>query len=160
MMVVAQQAGLPDPEEQVKTPWVAVFGLIAVVVAIFVGMGFANSRTASQSPALSVATGLNGEMSSAEGADPAVREGQTLYRQACAACHGMNAEGVPNLGNTLAGSEFISTRTDQELLAFIRAGRMLEDPANQSGLVMPPSGGRPDFSDEQMLKILAYLRAQ
>ena len=41
----------------------------------------------------------------------------------------------------------------------IRAGRELNDPANTSGLVMPPSGGRPDLSDDDILAIIHYLRA-
>ena len=42
--------------------------------------------------------------------------------------------------------------------AVIRAGRELTDPENTTGLVMPPSGGRPDLSDEDILAIIYYLR--
>ena len=36
----------------------------------------------------------------------------------------------------------------------------LSDPENTTGLVMPPSGGRPDLSDQDFLAIIAHLRAQ
>ena len=41
----------------------------------------------------------------------------------------------------------------------IRAGRWPGDPANTSGGVMPPSGGRPDLTDDQLMAIVAYLRS-
>ena len=66
--------------------------------------------------------------------------------------------GVANLGNQLRGSEFFANNTDAQLLAVTRQGRELNDPVNTSGLVMPPSGGRPDLSDEDLLAIIAYLR--
>jgi cytochrome c5 len=57
-------------------------------------------------------------------------------------------------------SEFVTGATDAELLTMIRAGRDLADPANTTGLVMPPSGGRPDLSDEDMLAIIAFMRSK
>jgi mono/diheme cytochrome c family protein len=84
--------------------------------------------------------------------------GEQLYLQSCAACHGLDGLGVANLGNQLRGSEFFANNTDAQLLAVTRQGRELNDPVNTSGLVMPPSGGRPDLSDEDLLAIIAYLR--
>ena len=51
-------------------------------------------------------------------------------------------------------------KTDAELLAVVRTGRDLTDPENTTGLVMPPSGGRPDLSDQDLLSIIAFIRAQ
>ena len=89
-----------------------------------------------------------------------VARGQQLYSQACAACHGVDAQGVLNLGNQLAGSDYIATHTDLELLEMVRQGRDLSNPENTTGLVMPPSGGRPDYSDEELLSIIAFIRSQ
>jgi cytochrome c5 len=60
----------------------------------------------------------------------------------------------------LVDSEIILATDDDAALAFIRAGVDLANPRNTSGLVMPPSGGRPDLSDEQLLAIVHYLRAK
>ena len=45
-----------------------------------------------------------------------------------------------------------------ELLAFLRTGRPVGHPENTTGISMPPSGGRPDWSDQQILDIIAHLR--
>ncbi|MEZ4730691.1 MAG: c-type cytochrome [Caldilineaceae bacterium] len=83
---------------------------------------------------------LDGTPVDATGATAA---GEQLYLEACAACHGQHGEGIANLGNTLVDSTFVQDSTDAEVLAFIRTGRDVTDPENQSGLAMPPSGGRP-----------------
>ena len=66
---------------------------------------------------------------------------------------------MPNLGTSLVESAIIDGDT-AAALAFIRAGLELSDATNQSGLVMPPSGGRPDLSDAQLTSVIEYLRAQ
>jgi hypothetical protein len=63
--------------------------------------------------------------------------GDRLYRESCAACHGLEAKGVANLGNQLAGADFVSSKSDAELLDVIVKGRDLNDPENTTGLVMP-----------------------
>ncbi|MCC9074973.1 cytochrome c [Litorilinea aerophila] len=89
-----------------------------------------------------------------------VTQGEGLYREACAACHGQDARGVANLGPSLVDSAVILEGEAQAAVAFIRKGVALDDPANTTGLVMPPSGGRPDLSDQQLLAIVEYLRAR
>jgi mono/diheme cytochrome c family protein len=84
--------------------------------------------------------------------------GQQLYAANCAACHGADGEGIDNLGSSLAGSAVIQA-DDAEVLAFIRAGRPADDPANTTGIAMPPSGGHPELDDSDMLAIVAFLRA-
>jgi disulfide bond formation protein DsbB len=86
--------------------------------------------------------------------------GEQLFVEACAACHGPDAAGVENLGNSLIASDFVRSLNDTELLQFIRTGRGLESPENTTGLVMPPSGGRPDLTDAQLNEIIAFIRAR
>jgi disulfide bond formation protein DsbB/mono/diheme cytochrome c family protein len=90
----------------------------------------------------------------------ALIEGARLYQQACAACHGPEAEGVPYLGTNLVASEFMADHDDAAVLAMIRAGRMANDPDNVTGLVMPASGGRPDLTDQDILVIISFLRSR
>jgi mono/diheme cytochrome c family protein len=91
--------------------------------------------------------------------DPAqVSQGAALFMQ-CAACHGPDARGIPNLGKNLVESEFLHSLTDEELLAFIKTGRPLWDPLNTTGIDMPPKGGNPAITDEEILAIIAYIRS-
>ncbi len=90
--------------------------------------------------------------------DPAlVAQGETLY-QLCAACHGPDARGLPNLGKDLVTSEFVHSLSDEELLTFVNTGRPLWDPMNTTGIDMPPKGGNPALKDEEILAIIAYIR--
>jgi disulfide bond formation protein DsbB len=91
--------------------------------------------------------------------DPAlVAQGQQSFLL-CSACHGPDARGIPNLGKDLVTSEFVAGLTDEELLQFIKMGRPIWDPLNTTGLDMPPKGGNPALTDEEILAIIAYLRS-
>jgi len=67
--------------------------------------------------------------------------------------------GVEGLGKPLDSSPFIDSKTDDELLAFIKQGRPIWDPENTTGLDMPPKGGNPALSDDEIRQIIEYLRA-
>jgi len=91
--------------------------------------------------------------------DPAaVSAGQTIFSSLCSACHGVDAHGLPNLGKDLVASEFVHGLTDEELLNFVKTGRPIWDPANTTGVDMPPRGGNPALTDEQLMDVIAYLR--
>jgi mono/diheme cytochrome c family protein len=70
--------------------------------------------------------------------------GGKLFASACAACHGQD----------MTQSEFIATKTNQELVEFIKVGGVPDEP-----LVMPPRGGNPSLTDEKLDDIAAYLRS-
>ena len=89
---------------------------------------------------------------------PNPEHGKQLFLQVCAACHGPDAKGLPNLGKDLTTSKFIQEKTDQELLAFVKVGRSPTDPLNTTGIAMPPKGGNPALTDQDILDIIAYLR--
>lgn len=84
--------------------------------------------------------------------------GQAFFEASCSACHGSDAKGVPNVGKNLTTSEFLAGLTDAEFVAFVNQGRPTDDPANTTGIAMPPKGGNPALSDTQLLDIVAYLR--
>ncbi len=90
--------------------------------------------------------------------DPAlVTKGEQLFLT-CSACHGADALGLPNLGKNLVDSEFTHSLSDQDLLTFVKTGRPSWDALNTSGIDMPPKGGNPAFTDEDILAIIAYIR--
>jgi mono/diheme cytochrome c family protein len=77
----------------------------------------------------------------------------------CAGCHGADATGVTGLGKNLVGSDFITDISDDDLATFIKVGRSSSDPANTTGIDMPPKGGNPALNDEKLDAIVAYIRS-
>ena len=89
--------------------------------------------------------------------DPAA--GAEVYGSLCFACHGEGAVGVEGLGLSLVESEFVASQSDEELLAFVKVGRSVTDPENVTGVDMPPKGGNPALSDDDILNVIAYIRS-
>ena len=85
-------------------------------------------------------------------------QGKTLFIQFCSACHGQDALGLKGLGKDLVHSEFVSEETDAQLLKYVNEGRTVDDPRNTTGIPMPPKGGNPALTDQQITHIIAYLR--
>ncbi|MCE7989212.1 MAG: disulfide bond formation protein B [Caldilinea sp. CFX5] len=167
MAVIARQAGEPAPvaEEEPGRVWPSVVAVIAAVVVAFAGLTVFTRTTASaQTPftpivAQAAMTQLDGTPISMDNM-AVLDHGQQLYLQSCAACHGQRGEGVANLGNSLTTSALVQEGADADILAMIRAGRDVNAADNQSGLAMPPSGGRPGLSDADLLAIVAFLRTK
>ncbi|MGH2570797.1 MAG: c-type cytochrome, partial [bacterium] len=88
--------------------------------------------------------------------DPA--KGSALFGTTCAACHGPGAQGMEGLGPSLVGNEFVGGLDEAGLVAFLKAGRALDDPRNTTGLLMPPKGGNPLLSMQDLADIAAHLR--
>ncbi len=84
--------------------------------------------------------------------------GKTLWMATCRSCHGVAGEGMPGQGKDIRGSEFVESQTDSQLVDFIKVGRMPFDPANTTGIQMPPKGGNPLLKDEDLMNIVAYIR--
>ena len=84
--------------------------------------------------------------------------GEQVYSSTCAACHGPSAEGVTGLGPALTGNEFVATLSDDELVTFLEEGRPADHPDNTSGIAMPPKGGNPSLTDQDLYDVVAYLR--
>ena len=74
------------------------------------------------------------------------------------ACHGPDATGLPNLGRDLTSNEFISSQTETELVAFLEVGRPSDHPDNEAGIQMPPKGGNPALSEQDLYDVAAYLK--
>lgn len=84
--------------------------------------------------------------------------GQTEYVQYCSACHGPDAKGLKGLGKDLTASDFIRNLSDEEFLHYVQVGRAADDPLNTTGIPMPPKGGNPALSDQQIMNIIAHIR--
>lgn len=75
---------------------------------------------------------------------PAVRtaatappDGAALFDVHCIACHGPDARGIDNLGVDLVASPFVARSAAPDLVAFLKAGRLPDDPASLTGRPMP-----------------------
>ncbi len=87
-----------------------------------------------------------------------VNKGKDLFGMSCSACHGPEGRGVKGLGKDMTSSQFIAGKSDDELLAFIKIGRPIGDPLNTTGVLMPPKGGNPALTDQQLRNIIAFIR--
>ena len=85
--------------------WVWILGLGVGLVVISLGMSFGNSASASTidhtSPEL-------------------VAQGQTIFNETCAVCHGPNGEG--DVGSPLNGSAHAWHHVDKQLISFVSDG--------------------------------------
>ena len=106
-----------------------------------------------------VACGGGGAGGEGGGGDAAmIAQGEKHFMSTCATCHGRDAQGLPNLGKGLHANGFVQTSSDRELIAFLKTGRPASHPLNTTGVDMPPKGGNPALSDEDMAAIVAYIK--
>lgn len=114
--------------------------------------------TGDENPELFNVPGANSSPAS-NGDDGAnTSNGEALFAQTCAVCHGQAAEGIDGLGKALVENEFVASLTDDELVEFLKVGRPVDHPDNTTGIAMPPKGGNPALSDDDLEDIVAFLR--
>ena len=104
---------------------------------------------------LGTACGGGGGSSTSEEA----AQGLVQFRRTCAVCHGQNAEGMPRLGKNLHNNLFVASQTDEALVQFLIEGRPATHPDNTRGVDMPPKGGNPALTNENLQQIVVYLRS-
>ncbi len=104
-----------------------------------------------------VAAACGGGGSSASGGGD-LAAGKALFGKNCATCHGLNGEGVPNLGKDMRGNQWIKDQSDAELVQFLTDGRKGSDPLNVTGIDMPPKGGNAKLTDADLEKIVEFMR--
>ncbi|MGE3163907.1 MAG: cytochrome c [Planctomycetota bacterium] len=85
--------------------------------------------------------------------------GHDTFLAACSSCHGTQGQGIEGLGKALDRSTFVASKSDDELIAFVKRGRPSWDPDNTTGLDMPSKGGNPALTDEQLGVIVKYIRS-
>lgn len=135
----------------------------STILAITVLAGLTLSGCGSQpasSPTPQTATTPTSSPASPVAAAPGggdVAEGLKVYQGTCLACHGEGGVGIMNLGKALVGSPMLSL-SDDELVAFIIKGRDGSDPANTTGIAMPPKGGNPALTEKDLKNVVAYMR--
>jgi len=91
-------------------------------------------------------------------ANTAVAKGEVLYQQSCATCHGADGHGMPKLGKDLHDNTFTKGLSDDEMLQFLKQGRPAWHEDNTQGVDMPPKGGNPALTDDDLRNIIAFQR--
>lgn len=155
--IIALRAGEPAPAEDASPPWLPISGIVLATLVAYVVLAQSSGGDQTTGTPFTVLE-VDEPLAQSRVEGELAPDGTRLYDEACASCHGAQGEGVIGLGSALTESVLLGERSDEELLQFIRAGRAANASDNRSGLPMPPSGGRPDLTDEQMLAIIHYLR--
>jgi len=87
-------------------------------------------------------------------------EGRALYQQACAACHGLAGEGLPNLAPPLVDSEWVTGPADRLIRIVLHGmegpievnGRRYEPPA-----ILPNMPAVDSLTDTELAALLGYV---
>lgn len=79
-------------------------------------------------------------------------DGKAIYEQTCIACHGSKGRSsIPGVVH-LAQKDGPLSKSDEELFNSIKDGR------TGGAMTMPPKGGNPNLTDEDLRAVLEYLR--
>jgi cytochrome c5 len=100
-------------------------------------------------PAPAGAAPAPGAAAPAATGDADLARGETIYKQACFACHQMGVVGAPKLGDKQAWAPRLAQGLDT-----------LRQHALQGIRGMPPKGGRTDLADEAVIDAVAYMVQQ
>jgi mono/diheme cytochrome c family protein len=89
--------------------------------------------------------------------DPAMKTGQAVYRDNCAACHVANGSGIAQLFPTLKGSAAVQSSDPTSLIRVVLEGAqsVATDPA-PTGPAMPSFSWK--LSDADIAAVLTYIR--
>ncbi|MBL8880543.1 MAG: c-type cytochrome [Phycisphaerales bacterium] len=87
-----------------------------------------------------------------------IASGNKIFHSVCVACHGQGGVGISGNGKPLVNNPFVQSLDDDGLLAFVKQGRAPSDPKNTTGIQMPPKGGNPAMSDDDILDVISYVR--
>jgi cytochrome c5 len=84
---------------------------------------------------------------------PDLHQGKRIYTQTCFACHGSGIAGAPKLGDATAWKGRIEKGMDALVKHAVQGFQGSQG-------VMPPKGGNPSFSDQQVADAVAYMVQQ
>lgn len=79
------------------------------------------------------------------------------FDQYCIGCHGPDGRGISSLGVDLVTSPFVAAQPAEALVAFLKAGRLPDDPASRTGRPMPGFAWVPD---SELKALAAFLKSR
>lgn len=122
---------------------------LAGTLALFAGCGGEDSESSSSNTTSAPQVDSNAL---------ARAKGKVIFKKTCVACHGENGEGIEGLGKDWTTSDYIASSSDDELVAFLKVGRTADDPLNTTGVLMPPKGGDPTLTEDDLYNVVAFMR--
>jgi mono/diheme cytochrome c family protein len=122
-------------------------GMVVLFVALMIGCAPGVPGAPVSSDALKFAN-LKGDAT----------RGKSSFVGTCAACHGQAGTGMAGLGKDLTKSDFAKNLSDANLALFLSQGRPGSDPANTTKVDMPPRGGNPGLTDQDLMNIVTFVR--
>lgn len=149
MIALRSRQTMSEDEVEGLPPLVFVLTIVVAVALLFGVSGAINvAASAPVNPLLPTPAASSGGVlaSSAETA--------ALFTRSCEGCHRPTATGY----NYMRAS-YIGSKSDAELVAYIKVGRDVKSSENFSGLAMPAYGGQLLLTDEQLLALARHVKA-
>lgn len=85
-------------------------------------------------------------------------DGESVYKQQCASCHGVKGQGMQYVAPALKGSKFVASASLDEIKATIKAGRSAEQKQHPDfPAVMPPF---PQLSEDDIAAVAEYVQGK
>ena len=155
-----------DSSKRSRRPAILLLGALALGVLIYVGIQAGSPERPAEPPAAAPVEPIPERppapppsAAPEPSAPTTAAAGKSFYMQSCIACHGSDAKGIPGLGKDMTTSEFIRSKSDAELVEFIKQGRAPDDPMNSTGVPMPPMGANPALTDADLQAIVEFIRS-
>lgn len=86
----------------------------------------------------------------------AFADGEAVFKQQCASCHGVKGQGMQYVAPPLKGSEFVKASAIEDIVATIRDGRTGDAKRHADyPAAMPPF---PQLSEEDVAAVAEYVK--
>ncbi len=116
-----------------------------------------------RSPPAVVVEAKLGQQNPMAGNAPAIARGHKLFADNCAACHGEEGQGTPDVAPSLVDDVFLGVKGDMPDSAYFAMAKAGSDTKPSLGRPGQKDGGMPAFSgqlaDDDIWSIIAWLRA-
>lgn len=119
-------------------------------------MGILQSRKAGGAAvSLLLILGLTSPASAGEVPRGNADAGASVYSQTCIACHGPRGKGTVPGAPDFTQADDVFAQSDATLLAHMRDGFQ-----SGGGMAMPPKGGNPNLTEQDLMDALEYIRRE
>jgi mono/diheme cytochrome c family protein len=145
-------------EEKTMKKLLLVLALAVAFATILAACGGGDDEGDSSSDATEAPSDDSDDEDDAEAAGDA-DAGEDVFTATCAGCHGADAEGIDGVGKPLADSDYVADTSSADLVIVVTGGRTVDDPLNTTGIIMPPKGGNPALTDEDIADVVAYIKS-